>query len=229
MARLYIESLSKEYCNKLKNRQLSKTSIEQLFRTISEKYHLRRKRMLPLMIIVSVLMLFMGGSTLMMMQHEITVQMVGYVFLLPCFVTVALIVFVYHISVLRVPKQFAKYLEIGYPELVMQYGMEAIKNAKKMPYPDNHPHFVLSVRDVFHLKEGNDLIVAGVAQGMITCGQEVFLSETADRTSAQHKVRITGIETGPGKAAKQAADCHVALKIEKGNFYEIKAGSVLYC
>lgn len=229
MARVYIESLAKEYRDKLKNRELSKASIETLFNSISEKYHLRRTRVLYFLIILCVLVLFMNASTLMMIQKPITLQMVCYIVLMPSVAVIAIIFLVYYICVTRVPKQFSKCLGIGYPELVMQYGYEAIKHAKGKPVAGNHPRFVLSVQDTFHLKDSNDLVVVGRAQGTIACGMEVFLSETADRTSTQHKVRITGIETGPGKAAKEAADCHVALRVEKGNFYEIKVGSVLYC
>lgn len=231
MTRIYVESLSKEYCNKLKNRQLSKTSIESLFDSISKKYHQRRKMMFFLTIMVCVVMLFMSISTLMMTHPEnITPLFAGCVILLPCLATVAILVFVYFIAVSRVPKQFDRYLKIGYPEMVIQYGYEAMKNAKKASRQSTtRPRFVLSVTEVFHLKEGNDLIVMGLTQGTIVCGMEVFLSETTERTATQHKVRITGIETGSGKSASQASDCHVALRIEKGNFYNIKQGSVLYC
>lgn len=228
MARIHIESLSKEYRDKLKNRELSKASIESLFYSISEKYYLRRTKSLYLVIILCVLALFMNISTLLMTKQEINLPFIFFVVLLPSIAISGIVFFVYHIAVLRVPKQFAKCLEIGYPELVMQYGYEAIKNAKKTSKPSNQPRFVLSVQDTFHLKDCNDLVVVGFAQGIISYGTEVFLSETMDRTAEQHKVRITAIETGPGKSVKEASDCHVALRVAKGNFYNIKEGSVLY-
>ena len=184
--------------------------------------------MLHCIILLCVLQLFMSISTLMIKQ-ETNLTFICYVVLLPTILFVGLIILLYNLTVTKVPKQFSKYLKMGYPELDMRYGYEAIKHAKNVDRTNPHPHFVLSIQDTFRLKECNDLVVVGFAQGIISCGTEVFLSETTDRITKQHKVRITAIETGPGKSAQEASDCRVALRIEKGNFYNIKEGSVLYC
>lgn len=88
--------------------------------------------------------------------------------------------------------------------------------------------FVLGIQDIFALQNCDDVIVVGRLKGKVTVGDAVYISDMGDDDAQIFLTTILGIETGPGISAKEASDCHVGLKIEKGKLHHLKRGMVLH-
>lgn len=130
MAVLYTESLSDECKNKLKNRQMSQESIDHIFHLIKDIYHKRKKAMLHMSIMITAMFLIMD---VMVAYNKIKTSKLDMNFTLKVLVLFPIIIIplilgiCYYICLARVPRQFSKCLKIGYPELIDQYGYDAIK------------------------------------------------------------------------------------------------------
>lgn len=87
---------------------------------------------------------------------------------------------------------------------------------------------VLGIRDVFPLKEGDDVVVVGRVEGTIREGDTVYLTNCGEDDAEEFATKILGIDIGPSTPAMEATDCNVGLRIENGKQYKIKKGTVLF-
>lgn len=97
------------------------------------------------------------------------------------------------------------------------------KETKKKTYS-----FVLGVLDTFQLLNTDDLVVTGRVKGTIRVGDAVYVSNPGEDADEIFLTTIVGIETSPNVSAKEASDCAVGLRLEKGKLHKIKKGTVLY-
>ncbi len=88
--------------------------------------------------------------------------------------------------------------------------------------------FVMGVLDVFQLLNSKDLVVVGHVKGTVSVGAAVYASNVGDDDGQIFLTTVLGIETGPNQTTKEATDCTVGLKLEKGKSYPFKKGTVLY-
>lgn len=102
------------------------------------------------------------------------------------------------------------------------------ENGEQHSKAGDKPSFILGVLDVFSLKESPDYIVAGRVKGTVHKGDTMYLSNPGTDDDSKIEVTVTAIETGPGVAALQAADCDVALRVENGSRYPLRKGTVLF-
>lgn len=91
-----------------------------------------------------------------------------------------------------------------------------------------NPSFLLGVQDVFGLKESEDMVVVGRLEGRVCTGDAVYLSSPGVDEDSVFLTTVKGIEINVNTPAQEAADCHVALRIENGRQYPIRKGTVLF-
>ncbi|PJI07825.1 MULTISPECIES: hypothetical protein [Clostridium] len=128
MGVLYIEGLSDEYKKKIKKRELSLKSIDSIFHSIKDTYHQRKKGMLCASIMLTAIFLIMDVMTALNELKTNQLNMSTLVF--PIVIIPFILALCYFLCVSRIPRQFNKCLKIGYPELMDQYGYDAIKAPK---------------------------------------------------------------------------------------------------
>ncbi len=87
---------------------------------------------------------------------------------------------------------------------------------------------LLGVRDKFALKESEDLVVVGLLQGTVRVGDALYLTNCGEDEEELFLTTVLAIELGPSKPAKEATDCHVALRLEKGTHFKMKKGTVAF-
>lgn len=230
MARIYIESLNAEYREKLRARKLTRETIDSLASSVSRKYQQKKqafKRVTFFMITATILMVLMTllspnaqGGSMKAIAFSLAAVLVMEILVLAT---------VYCGVVTRVPRQFVQCLRKGYPELEMEYGYEQILDGsfadQKKPQQFD---FSLKIEDVFRLKNSEDVVVVGFAHGMIARGNSVFILNEAASSQKRTGAVVTAIEKGNGEPAMQAADCRVALKIQKGAELALTPGMHLY-
>lgn len=93
---------------------------------------------------------------------------------------------------------------------------------------ENTQGMVLGVLDTFQLLNTDDLVVIGKLRGTLHDGDAVYMSNPGEDGGKILLININGIETGPRVMVKEAADCRVGLRLEKGKLHNIKKGTVLY-
>lgn len=128
--KIYVESLPKEYREKLRERKLTREAVDRLAGQVSEKYLLKKRAFKRAVLIcaVSSIVLFVltlitafksggcGGSITAILFSCMSVAVME----------ILILAGVYYGAVTRTPRQFAKCLQKGYPELVMSHGYERI-------------------------------------------------------------------------------------------------------
>lgn len=130
MGVIYIEGLTNEYKKKIKKRELPLKLIDSIFHSIRDTYHKRKKAMLHVSIMVIAIFLIMD---VMVALNQLKTNGLGMDFILgnlvlfPIVIIVFVLALCYFLCVSRIPRQFNKCLKIGYPELIDQYGYDAIK------------------------------------------------------------------------------------------------------
>ena len=217
MASIYIESLSKEYQRKLRERKLELQTIESLAASISKK-HLQKKRALKkaalLCAIITILLAVMtvlaptasAGSRAAMI----------FAFLIVILMEVLILVLAY-VAVCRVPRQFSKCLKAGYPELVIKYGYEQIVNGSLAePKPSRQLPFSMGIEDIFRLQDSDDIVVVGFVHGLIRKGNAVHIIDKNDPSKGHAVTVVSAIELTNKKKVLEAADCIAALRLKDG-------------
>lgn len=228
--RIYIESLNAEYREKLRARKLTRETIDSLASTVSRKYQQKKqafKKVTVFMIAATILMILMTLLSLNALGGSM--KAITFSFAVVAVMEILILAAVYYGVVTRVPRQFAQCLRKGYPELEMEYGYEQIIGGsladKKNPQRFD---FSLEIEDVFHLKNSEDLVVVGFAHGLIARGNSVFILNKDASSQKRTGAVVSAIEKGNGESARQAADCKVALKIQKGAELALTPGMHLY-
>lgn len=117
---------------------------------------------------------------------------------------------------------------MGLKDLFSRKEEKRVQNEVKSNVQENTQGLVLGVLDTFQLLNTDDLVVIGKVKGTIHVGDAVYLSNVGEDGGKILLTTIKGIETGPGVAVKEASDCQVGLRLEKGKLHNIKKGTVLY-
>ncbi len=230
MAHIYYEKLSKEYKRKLISRELSVETVKSLAASISTRYSKQKRAFIAAAAIcaaVTALMIIM----LLMTPEHIRPDGAVILFILAVLIIMEVLIFsaIYLFVVTGVPRQFSKYLEKSYPELLSDYGYLAIINGtaseggRFRQFP-----FSLYIDDIFHLENSSDIVVAGYAHGLIKAGFSVYLAEKSRSSKNHTALLVVAIESGYGTPVSEAADMNVALRIKEGKNYPIKKGMYLY-
>lgn len=230
MARIYIESLNAEYREKLCTRKLTRETIDSLASSVSWKYQQKKqafKRVTFFMITATILMVLMmllspnaqGGS----------MKAIAFSFAVVLVMEILILAAVYYGIVTRVPRQFVRCLRKGYPELEMEYGYEQIIAGRFADKKNTQQFdFSLKIEDVFRLKNSEDIVVVSFAHGLIARGNSVFIMDKDALSPKRIGAVVAAIEKGNGEPAMQAADCKVALRIQKGTELALTPGMCLY-
>ncbi len=229
IGKIYVESLSKEYRKKLCERALTKGTIDRLAREVSEKFLRHRKAFRRAVILYTAAALLMAMTFLSPAASAGSVK--AAVISLGCLAAMGIVIFttIYYAVVTRIPRQFAKCLKAGYPELEMLYGYEMIISGKAAAErPSQQLPFSMQIEDVFKLENSGNIVVTGFVHGLIVKGRSVFITDKNDPHRGQIAAVVGRIETEGGKPAIQAADCHAALEIVDGKSYDLRAGMYLY-
>lgn len=117
---------------------------------------------------------------------------------------------------------------MGLKDLFSRKEEKRVQNKVESNVQENTQDMVLGVLDTFQLLNTDDLVVIGKVKGTIHVGDAVYLSNLGEDGGKIFLTTIKGIETGPGVAAKEASDCQIGLRLEKGKLHNIKKGTVLY-
>ena len=230
VVKIQVESLSKEYRKKLCERTLTKGTVERLAKEVSEKYLLQRKAFRRAVLLYAVIVILLAVMTFLSpaaVKGSMTAVIVSLGFL----AALGIMIFwaVYFAVVMRIPRQFARCLKRGYPELEMLYGYEMIISGKAaVERKTQQLPFSMQIEDVFRLQDSDNIIVAGFAHGLIAKGNSVFLIDKNDPHRRKAAAIVNRIETNGGKPAAQALDCYAALEIIDGGKYDLRGGMYLY-
>lgn len=228
--KIQVESLLKEYRKKLCERTLTKGTVERLAKEVSEKYLLQRKAFRRTVLLYAVIVILLAAMTFLSpaaVKGSVTAVIVSLGFL----AALGIMIFsaVYFAVVTRIPRQFARCLKKGYPELEMLYGYEMIISGKAaVERKTQQMPFSMQIEDVFRLQDSDNIIVTGFANGMIAKGNSVFMIDKNDPHRRKAAAIVNRIETDGGKPAAQALDCYAALEIIDGGKYDLRAGMYLY-
>ncbi len=87
--------------------------------------------------------------------------------------------------------------------------------------------FAYGVQDSFQLKACDDLVVVGQLSGLVRVGDEVCITNYGDEKGEVFKTVVLGIEIG-SDAAEEAMDGFVSLRLEHGQTFDIRTGTVVY-
>ena len=230
MARIYIESLEEEYRKKLCERKLTRETIDSLAGSISKKYLLQRralKRVAVLLAVVTILMAAMSFFSPAARSGNMGAIVFSFAFVIV--LEILILAGTYYVIVTRVPRQFSQCLQKGYPELMMEYGYEQIlsgslaerQGTRQLPLS-------LRIEDTFKLKNSEDIVVVGFVHGLIERGNPVMIVDRNDPSKEPAVAVVRAIEKADRKAVAQAADCNVALRIQKGAQLGLVPGMYLY-
>lgn len=228
--KIYVQSLSKEYRKKLCQGTLTRGTIDRLARDVSEKYLLQRKAFMRAAVIYAVVVILLMILTFLSpVAAEGSIMAV--IISLGVLVVMGIIIFVviYYAVVARIPRQFAKCLKKGYPELEILYGYEMIISGRTADEkPSRQLPFSMRIEDVFRLQNSDNIVVTGFASGLIVKGNSVFIIDKNNPRGGKIAAVVKRIETEGGKPAMQALDCYAALEIADGGKYDVRAGMYLY-
>lgn len=225
-----LESLPKEYREKLRARELTRETIDSLAGSISKKYQAQKRAFTTVAIILPAATILM--AVLSLFAPAANAQTMPVVFGAVAFTVVAeigILAVVYYGALVRVPRQFAASLKEGYPELTSVYGYEQLLNgslagkkaSRQLP-------FSLEVEDTFNLKDSEDVVAVGFAHGLIERGNSVFIIDKNDPSHERACGIVSGIEKTGSEPVSQAADCKVGLRIQKGARLGVVPGVYLY-
>lgn len=229
-AKIYLQTLSKEYRNKLCQGTLAKGSVNSLAVSISRNYQQQKHRLLlaaAICVILTIAMAVLGCLSPASPSGNQPVFLQACAFVL--FFELILFPSIYYLIVTRIPRQFARCLEKGYPELAMTYGYESIiSGALVQPFSSLQLPFSLYIEDTFELRNSRDMVVTGFAHGLIKKGFSVYLIDKEDPSRKRKVSIVTRIETSPDISVSEAADCHVALRLQNGKDLAPIPGMYLY-
>lgn len=228
IAKIHLDSLSKEYQKKLSERKLTYETIFELAVSISQKYMLQKRLIIRIGLISTVMICAMG---IMGIFSPAAAKGNPTIILLSCvvayFLDLCILFFLYFIAITRIPRQFSSCLKKGYPELSMAFGYETIVSGSLSSSSCQLP-FSLMIEDIFNLQGCNDVIVTGFVHGLIRKNCSVYLL-SKDSSPAKHLVSIvTRIEIAPGTTACEVADCRAALQLQNGKKLNLRRGMYLY-
>lgn len=227
---IHLDNLPVQYQKKLKNRELTKETIDSLASSVCRKYLLQKKRLKRVAILFSflpLLMAILGLFGISTSDVNINVFLISCIFVL--FLEWTLFIAIYYIAVTRVPRQFARCLRKGYPELEMTHGYELILNGSLANSFHSHQlPFSLYIENVLELKGCNDVVVTGFSHGFIRRNYSVYVNFKNDPPQIQNTFIVTRIEISPGVPALEATDCPVALRIKDGKSLPIRSGMYVY-
>lgn len=228
--RIRLDNLPKEYQKKLRERTLTQETIYSLACSISQKYRQQKRLLIRVAILLVILTLVMAAASWISPaaargNRLVILASCGAALILELMILAAM----YYIAFTRVPRQFIRCLAKGYPELTSFYSYEAILSGQlEASGQSRQLPFSLYIEDVFHLRDSHDIIVSGFAHGLITRSQSVSIIDPKDPAKGKYAAIVTRIETGPGQPARQAADCHAALRLQNGQDFPISPGMYLY-
>ena len=229
MARIHIESLSKEYQRKLCERKLEAQTIESLAASISKKY-LQKKRALKKAALLCVFITLL----LAVMTFFAPTASAGsrdaflFSFFIVIFIEVLILLLTYAV-ICRIPRQFSKCLKTGYPELGIKYGYEQIVSGSLAePKPSRQLPFSMGIEDIFRLKDSDDIVVVGFVHGLIRKGSAVHIIDKNDPSKGHGVAVVTAIELANKKRVLEVADCVAALRLKDGNKIKINLVPGMY-
>lgn len=228
--KIQIDTLTKEYRDKLCSRQLTRETIDSLAGQISRKYLTRRRAFKWAAILCAVSLLIIAALTFLSPNApSANLPVLLLSILSTAMMEIFILIFVYFAAVTRVPRQFDRCLRKGYPELSVLYGYETLVNGSlaEKRRSEQLP-FSLCIEDTFSLKNSQDLVVAGFAHGLISRGASVYILDKENPSAQRTAALVTAIEKGPGKPAALAADCFAALQIKDGKQLGLRPGMYLY-
>lgn len=228
--KISLPSLPKEYRKKLKERKLTKGTLQQLAVSISKVYVMQARRLKiisitgPALTIIMVLLGLLSPSASHINKT---------VYFLCCAVTILfemiLLIVIHYVWISRIPRQFSKALEKGYPELAAVYGYASIIDGTLANYyPSQQFPFSLYIEEVFQLKNSTDIVVTGFAHGLICNNCSVFIAGGTALSKKANAAMISGIEISKGKSSPAACDCMTALLVKNGKSFNLKPGMWLY-
>lgn len=227
---LHLDNLPIQYQKKLRNHELTQETIASLASSISRKYMLQKRTWKRLIVIFSFIPLILAVLGLFGRSSS---DADPTIFVLSCIVAllIELLIFViiYFIAVARIPRQFARCLKKGYPELEMIYGYEVIVDGRLgNSLSSHHLPFSLCIEEVFELNNSNDIVVTGFSHGLIHRNQSVYVTCKNISPKNRKALIVSGIETAPNTSSTEAADCHVALMLKNGKSIPLYPGMYLY-
>ena len=212
MVSIYIESLSKEYQRKLRERKLELQTIESLAASISKKRALKKAALLCAIITILLAVMTVLAPTASAGSRATMI----FAFLIVILMEVLILVLAY-VAVCRVPRQFSKCLKAGYPELVIKYGYEQIVNGSLAePKPSRQLPFSMGIEDIFRLQDSDDIVVVGFVHGLIRKGNAVHIIDKNDPSKGHAVTVVSAIELTNKKKVLEAADCMAALRLKDG-------------
>lgn len=231
MARIYVESLSKEYKKKLKNAELTQQEIRGAFEYLATKYYEKKKTLK----ITAIVMPITFGSMLLiaiiqsLRMGNLDTKVILALTLMFVIVGGIIVPGAVYLGISKVPMEFSRYLNKGYPHLVNQYGFKAIKEYAKNLNDEtkrNYDACFLRIEDTFELINSDDLVVVGYLKGVIQSGNVVYIGFEVNDNCV--KTQVVGIEIGYNQPANQAANRNVALRIKDGKKIGIHKGMVIF-
>lgn len=228
MIKIYIEGLSQEYRQKLCGRKLTKASIDSLASQISRQYFLRRRALRRAAVIcaastvlLAILTFFspsIGNPKAIMLAFLSLGVMEGLI-----------LAGVHYAAVTRIPRQFAKCLEKGYPELEILYGYDRIVSGELTAWRGSRQlPFSMKIQNIFELEHSSHIVVTGFAHGLIAKDNSVFIIDKSNPARGRMAALVTRLEKSDQRPAAEAADCHVALELQNGKKLHLKEGMYLY-
>lgn len=229
---VHIENLPQEYREKLCARKLTRATIDSLARSVSARYFQRKqalKRAILICTAVTVLLMLLTVFAPAAVQGNISVGAILFSFAAVMVIEAAALTLAYYVAVTRVPRQFDRCLQKGYPDLVMIYGYEMLTDGSlKEKKANGQTAFSLQIQGIFNLPDRDDVVVTGFTHGLIVRGNSVYIIDKADPAKGRQVALVTEIEKGPGKKVLQAADCKTALRIKDGKKLILEQGMYLY-
>lgn len=229
MTMLHAANLPAEYRRKLCARELTQETIAGLAAAVSDRYLLRKrafKRAALILLTVTVLMAALtffapnaGGGSAPVILWSYAVTLLA---------EIPILAAVYVLAVSREPRQFARCLKKGYPDLVIAYGYEQLTDGSLADRDGPRQRsFSMLIADVFPLQGSEDIVVAGFAHGLIERGNSVLVGTEGETSEKPPFAIVTAIEKA-GSQTVQAADCKAALRLQKGAALGLAPGMCLY-
>jgi len=126
---IYVENLSSEIRKNLCSGELTRETIEGLACSISEQYRQRERIFRKLVILLPAMTILMAVLTFFSpaaQKSNPKALVISYAFTIV--VEMLILVIVRGLAVTRIPRQFARCLKKGYPELEPEFGYEQITN-----------------------------------------------------------------------------------------------------
>ena len=225
---IHLDRLSKEYQKKLSQRKLTYETIFGLAVSISQKYLVQKRLLIRIGLISTV---FICAMAIMGIFSPAAAKGNRTIILLSCAVTylleLGILFLLYLLAITRIPRQFSRSLQKGYPELSMALGYETIISGSLSSSFHQFP-FSLMIENIFNLQGCNDVIVTGFTHGLIRKNCSVYIFNKHSSSNKPLASIVTGIETAPGVPAYEAADCWVALRLQNGKNLPLHQRTYLY-